>query len=252
MMRRLAAGLAALCVLALFLLFTWPAERLQAWLLHPLALQAPAGTLWRGEAAALAAGPLRFESLRWRLRPATLPLGRLSLRLATESPAVEARIAAGLTGRWWLHVSRAELPAQFFRPLLERWGIEARGRVRVDALDASGRGDWPDRLEGDIVWESAALAAPLDLALGDLHARLRGEGDVLLAELADQGGPLALAGSARLERDGHYRLELKLRARADAAPALRDALGLLGAPDASGDHRLTLAGQLSRRSLVGG
>lgn len=245
MRSRLAAGLAALCVLALFLLFTWPAERWLSGLPEPLAVQAPEGTLWRGRAAVLVAGPLRFESLRWQLRPASLALGRLGFRLTTDSPAGEARIAAGLTGRWWLRIPRAELAAEFFRPLLDRWGIEASGRLLIAELDASGRGDWPDRLEGEIVWKAAALAAPLNLPLGDLQARLRGEGDALLAELGDRGGPLAVDGSARLERDGHYRLDLSLRPRADAPPALRDALGLLGAPDASGAYRLRAAGVLA-------
>ena len=247
MRSRLAAGLAALCILALFLLFTWPAERWLSGLPEPLAVQAPEGTLWRGQAAVLAAGPLRFESLRWRLRPASLALGRLGFRLTTGSPAIEARIAAGLTGRWWLRMSRAELPAEFFRPLLDRWRIEASGRLLIRELAASGRGDWPDRLEGALVWKSAALAAPLKLPLGGLQARLHGESDALLAELADQGGPLALAGSARLERDGHYRLDLSLRPRADAPPTLRDALGLLGAPDASGAYRLRATGVLASR-----
>ncbi len=247
MMRRVAAGLAALAVFALFLLLTWPAERWLAALPGSLAVQAPRGTLWRGQAAAVAAGALRLEDLRWRLQPATLPLGRLTLRLATGAPVVQGWIAAGVTGRWWLHIPRARLPAGFLRPLLERWGIEADGRLQVRDLVASGRGDWPDRLEGELEWQSAALKAPLSLRLGDLRARLHLDGAALVADLGDRGGPLALAGSARLERDGGYGLDLRLQPRPGATPALREALGLLGAPDASGTRRLALTGRWQRR-----
>ncbi|WJW75221.1 type II secretion system protein N [Thiohalobacter sp. IOR34] len=245
MRRLLRRLLPAFLLYLLFLLATLPARQLLPLLPEWLHLAEVTGSVWAGSAAQWQAGSLRGGPLLWSLRPLALLGGRLEYDLAIQMPggSARARLGHGLAGDGYLRdlawtQDAAGLPA------LPWGGVRLGGELRLDVELAEFEAGWPLQLDGRLRWQDAALRAPLQLALGNLQARL----DVdpqrrLRARIQDDGGPLEVVGSAWLAPDHGYGIDLQLRARPGADAGLVDTLGLLGRPDAAGRHRLERQGR---------
>ncbi|MGA0735036.1 MAG: type II secretion system protein N [Steroidobacteraceae bacterium] len=96
-----------------------------------------------------------------------------------------------------------------------------------------------------------AFGNPKEIAhlQGELHFSAFGDHTLIIrpderGELGSRGGPLQLTGALDWQRDGRYRLALKIRLNPDADVTLRSALASFGAANAQGDYDLTLEGSI--------
>jgi general secretion pathway protein N len=197
------------------------------------------GTLWRGRGM-LTTPEARWQlPLHWQLAPLALVQGTVQATLGdTDASAYDASGALEVDrSRVAVDALTARLPAAVANvagPLAAIAGGEVT--LRAPRLVATDR-----TFDGSVVaeWRNARLAVngqPL-LALGTVTTNLTGRGDALSGPVNARGGDVEVDGTLAL-RAGRASVDLRVKPHPDAAPAIRDALSRLGAPDASGAFAL--------------
>ncbi len=253
MKRKLLYLLVGLLAFGVTLLLRAPAEQLVTRAAKPLAQQqvhliGVGGTLLHGHAAQLGLRGSDLGRLEWRLHPLSLLLGEVAVSFTLEGPdgrlSGELSVAADQSLR--LGPLQGRLPAAALLALAELplpVVVEGYAAVRLDTLQLDPHG-LPQRAEGVIGWQEAALRSPQAMALGELQLRLETRDDGIHGTLVEGGGPLRLEGTLTLTPPGAWTLDAGLAARPEAVPALGNYLRMLGNPDAEGLYRLRQNGQL--------
>jgi hypothetical protein len=235
-----------------FALAMLPAGVALRWLAPPgVTFAGVAGTAWSGSAATCSVNGFTAEQLRWRLRPTSLLLGRVSAN-------VEARIPDGFVSGDVTATSRSvrfsdlragtSLPA--LGSVLPVRGMRGQASVSIESLVLEN--GWPAEAVGEV--KLAGLESlPLIpdgrgayVPLGDYTVTLvpASEGE-LAATFVDNGGPLEVEGTAKLDASRTYTIDALVEPRADAPETLIQGLDIMTAePDAEGRRRLNLTGSL--------
>lgn len=239
--------LAALALWSVFLLVALPAQHLLGWFGGArIAAQGVAGSLWSGRAERLAIDGLAFGPLVWKWRPQSLLAGRIEFQcfVQSERGGGELRLGRGLGGALAARAVQLTLPASTLGRQLRIPLVTLAGDFQVDIAELVSDAGRITSLDGRIVWQDAQVLQPNPLPLGTLTAQLALREGNVVGTLGDQGGPLELGGEIALAADRTYRLDALLKPRGAADPQLRQALGLLGNPDAQGRYRLRYSGTL--------
>jgi general secretion pathway protein N len=235
-----------------FALATFPAGVALRWFAPAGATFAGvAGTLWSGSAATYSVEGITLESLRWRLRPTSLVLGRVSANVEARIPDgfVSGDVTASSSSvRFSEFRGGTSLPA--LARVLPLGGV--RGQVSIALESLVLENGWPTSAIGEV--KLAGLESlPLIpdgrgayISLGDYTVTLvpAPEGE-LAATFVDNGGPLEVQGTAKLDASRTYSIDALVEARANAPEMLVQGLQLMTSdPDAEGRRRLSLTGPL--------
>jgi general secretion pathway protein N len=248
MLTRLLVVFAALSLLLLAALTQFPAYQAYTFfgVDQHLQLSGLSGTVWHGKAERLSVRGTSLGELEWRLHPMDLLSLRLKADLEIQGPDGQGR------AQWSRQVSGgdseltqvvADLPAVWLQLVLQEPFFQLLGHldIQLERLHLNENGSIA-LLQGQMTWRDAAVAGTLVTELGDLAIEWRTEREMLLGELSDSGGPLALEGRVTVT-DGSYRVAAKMAARTDNQP-LRQALNVLGRPDRQGRLAFNLEGPM--------
>lgn len=240
-------ALPAAALFLAFLIITLPATQVFGWFGGGrLAATGVEGTAWSGRAERVGVDGIVLGPVVWRWNPLSLFAGRIEYQVFAQSGAGggELRLGRGLTGALSARDAQLTLPAAEVGQQLRLPLVTLAGDFQVDIAELVFAGGWFESLEGRIVWQGAQVQQPSPLPLGTLTMQLGLRDGHVVGTLGDQGGPLELGGELALGADRTYRLDALLKPRGDADPQLRQALGLLGNPDAQGRYRLQYSGAL--------
>lgn len=250
--RRARAGLLVLALAGFLLAVYWqlPASLLLRFLPSPLPAPlstspgglAANGSLWQGELLGLRAGAVPL-SLRWELSPWRVLLGSLNghATVASRKDQLSGDFQLDFQGHGELFNLQGNFGLEQLQPAATHpW----RGQVVADrasvVIGPAGVTDFAGNVS------VLALTSPaLPQSLGDFSLEW--------ARGADQGrvrnlrGPVTLHAAVLPMAGGGYRLEGEATTGADASPALRQALALIGVPDAAGRYRLAAEFGVSER-----
>jgi general secretion pathway protein N len=235
-----------------FTLATFPAGTALRWFAPPeLAATGVTGTLWSGGAASCSIAGFTAESLRWRIRPTSLLLGRVTAE-------VEARIPDGFVNgvvtatrsavRFSDLRGATSLPA--LADVLPLKGMRGQASIALDELALEN--GWPSSIVGELRLAGLETLPLIPdgsgalLALGDYTVTFapapRG---ALAAQFVDNGGPLEVSGTLNMDDTRNYSIDALVEPRAGAPEALVEGLKIMTAePDAEGRRRLNLTGSL--------
>ncbi len=235
-----------------FLLTMFPASTAYRWFApDTVRLAGIQGTLWSGRAALGSVGELGLHEIEWRLQPWSLFLARVGGQLQTRlaDGFVETEIEVTFT-ETTLRNMRASINLDGLQELLPLGGIQ--GFISAELSQLRIQSQWPVGVAGEI--RLGELAVPLIftpssdslVALGNYRIRFADTPDqALVGNFEDQGGPLEVSGSVRLNQDRTYVIEGVIRARPDAPLELSQGLEFMtGPPDASGHRSFSLPGSL--------
>ena len=235
-----------------FTIATFPAGIALTWFVpEGVTFAGVAGTLWSGSAASATAGGLTADTLRWRVRPGALFLGRISADVEARIPDgfVAGNVAASpggvrlndLRGATSLPALAAVLPVRGMRGqaslaletlvLEDGWPAAAVGELRLAGLEAV-----------PLIPDGSGALLPLgDYTLTFLPAPA-GE---LQATFVDNGGPLEVQGTMGLDATRSYTIDALIEPRVGAPESLVEGLKFMTTePDAEGRRRLNLTGSL--------
>lgn len=235
-----------------FAIATLPAGTAYRWLApDALRLAGISGTVWAGRASLGSVPGLPLHDLQWRLRGWPLLLGHVSGR-------VEARLADGFVNAdatasrssLLLKNVRASTSLPVLRTLLPIRATQGEVSLSLDRLRLVD--DFPTTVVGTVRVDKlqvAPLVAGKNAALiplGNYEVKFQdGSGAAVAATIHDTGGPLEVNATLQLTKDRTYKLDGRLRARADASDELVQGLNLMtGEPDAKGFRHFALDGSL--------
>jgi general secretion pathway protein N len=239
----------AIAIFAITVLSQLPAAVLPWLLPATINCETPSGTLWEGACAQLHSGAWELTDVHWTLHPAALLRAQLSADLLSTDPRATGQTRATLHLNGLLELERldARVPLQGGASMLPSgWS----GLLELNVERASLRGGRLNALQGRIVLRQLHSEQPTaDLGSFELDvpapaAESSGPSTPIVGQLRDLEGPLSVQGQLRLSSEGAYELSGTLAPRGDASPDLRQALQLLGPPDAQGRYPLSLAGTL--------
>jgi general secretion pathway protein N len=246
-LRWIAAGVALVGLALAALVWTAPAALVLRWYadrLGPVRLQGATGSLWDGQAAQLVVFDVALGPLRWRVDRASTLGGtpRGTLDLAGESVRASARFTA-LPDGWRIEALDASLPAPLLAPALDLPALGLLGTVVARADEVVLRDGLLASARGQVVWRELGVSGAANVRLPGLRIDIAPAPDgAVVGEVADLGGPLAIAGEVRL-KDGHFLSETRLDLR-EPEPRIAEALKFIGQRTPEGGSYLRIEGQL--------
>ena len=238
-----------------FTLATFPAGTALRWFAPPeVTFAGVAGTLWSGSAASCAVGGFRAEALRWRVRPASLLLGRISANVEARIP--DGFVAGDLTAspssvRFADLRGATSLPAlggraaraRHARPS-DRGARVARSRERLARRRSPGELKLAGLEAPPLISDGSASLVPL----GDYTVTfVPAPAGQIAARVVDNGGPLEVAGTVSLDASRNYTIDALIEPRAGAPEMLVEGLRI---HDVRSRRRGTPASQLERLAVT--
>lgn len=230
-----------------------PAPYLFAWFAPdnlPVTVSGIAGTLAKGSVRSISYdNRVAARDIQWDWQPTSLLALGSGWQLRFAGPITgEATLDVSFSGALTVSKLRAAggLPGVMETAGFGGLPLQAQLGARIDRfrVDSDGR---PSELEGDadllqLRWDVGREP----LVIGDFRAALRTTEDgELLAEIsAPENNPVEALGEARLQPDGMYQTDVRVRARDNATEQVRGILGVIGQPDAQGYYRLRQRGRL--------
>ncbi len=194
------------------------------------------GTIRQGRGNVLAGATRIPVAWRVELWPLLRGVARVQLRSGTGGATPRATIAIGADSLAF-HDLDVTFPAAVIGAL---FGPTAAGFVtgefRISAEDIALT---PGSSQGEarLAWSAARIAfagSPLPLDLGNAHAVLKADGDVLSGPIANEGGDVALRGDWTMRREDSVRLTLHVTPRRPDLPDLERTLAAIGTADGNG------------------
>jgi len=229
-----------------FALATLPAELLISRLAPAVTAAGVQGTVWNGQAQVLQAGPTQVGSVSWKLHVLPLFAARLKADVKVTRPDgfAQTTVTAGLSGPLEFTNLTASLPMAALSASLAPGGWTGTINARLSQLSLVN--GWPEKAEGaiEIVDLTGPASRPTNLGGYKITLPPATSAGELVGALADQGGPLEIAGNIRLKPDRSYLLEGVVAARPQASKSIADSLQFLGAPDAQGRRPFSLSGTM--------
>jgi general secretion pathway protein N len=199
------------------------------------------GTLWSGYCSDLEVSGAAMGDLTWRLRPARLLLGKVAAHVDLEHPpttSVQGDVEVGLGGAVVARNLTASLPLD--PKLLPGVPPTLTGSLHLDlALARVTRKGIVSSLDGRIEAHDIVDSSGYVTPLGNFAVTFSGG---TTGHVQDLGGPLAVDGQLVLTPQPGYDLSGYVTPRANAVPALVNALEFLGTPDAQGRRQFALSG----------
>lgn len=209
------------------------------------------GTLWSGSAAHCSVGGFAAEALRWQVRPASLLLGRIGASVEARIPDgfVSAELSASPSSVRFSNLrGGTSLPA--LATVLPIQGLRGQTSIALESLVLENA--WPAEIVGELKLARLETAPLIPdgsgalLPLGDYTVRFAPADDgSIAAEFADDGGPLEVVGTLRLDASRAYTIDALVEPRPGAPEMLVEGLRIMTSePDAEGRRRLNLTGSL--------
>lgn len=229
-----------------------PAALLYAWSQNPqqpskVRLHGVHGTLARGGFAALSVNnrpTLRDAS--WTLHPAWLALLRVAADFqAGDEAVVRARVSRSVFGMLRLSDLNSAGSVKSLLQMLGQPALPLEGQARLDLPLVRLDQGVPIEAEGSVEIENLAWTLARDpLPLGSFNAALTTDKQGIQVNFGSGPGPLEVGGTATLGADRAYELNLQLRPRPDAPPALLSLVRSIGPVDSQGWYHLRRKGAL--------
>lgn len=216
----------------------------------PVAVTGMDGTIRHGTIRAIAHdNRVVARDLQWQWRPHRLLGLGLGWQLRFAGPVTgEAITDVSAGGRLSVSGLRAigELDAIMAAAGFAGLPLSGRAAARIEAL-ALNRQGIPTQLSGhaellQLSWDVGRTP----LVIGDFRADLEtdDQGHLVARISSPEDSPVEATGEARLQPDGVYQADIRVRARSGASEQVRSILGIIGQPDRQGYYRLRQRGRL--------
>jgi len=207
-----------------------------------LSLAGLSGTVLAGSASAVSVnGRTVARPLHWAFSPLALLAARLGFHVSGSLEGLHFEGKAGRTIGGDLAIDDMQGGGSL-KGLLNLTGdsflpVDGDVALSIDSLRLAG--NFPKRLSGELAVSNVRWSLTKDpQLLGDFLIRVSTEADVVVARVAPTSGPLDVGGEIRVMADRNYEVDLKVKAKPGAPPAVQNLIRTLGEADTEGYFRI--------------
>ncbi len=230
-----AAAMLALLGLLVGLLSWLPLRWAVVGLPEAVRCERPGGTLAAGFCGSMQVAGNPLGTVRWKLTPAALLLGRVRATVAAEQPGVSLQglLQVGLGGG--LTAQDLQVDASLDAPALQRYSAGLRGEVSVRLAELQASAGVVRSARGRVLALNLVQTRENNLALGDYELSFGQPTPAgMQGTVTDRGGPLEVRGTVTLTDPAGYLLRGTVKPRDSAPTELRRQLEFLGPADNAG------------------
>jgi hypothetical protein len=205
------------------------------------------GSLLHGSVAGIGMqGKPAWQELHWTLHPLHLLTGRLVADVETTTPAaVRSRV---VMAPWGTGLSGVKASGGL-RPLLGAIGqgyLPVEGQLTADFTSLDLHNTTPTYADGTLTVEGLSWTLAKDpVVLGNYRATATTQDNQIVLKIESVSGPLEVSGSANLEQDQAYTLDLRVKLKPGASSMVQTLVQSLGQPDAQGYYHVQRKGKLA-------
>lgn len=205
------------------------------------------GTLLAGSVAGIGLqGRAAWQELRWTLHPLSLITGRVVADVDTTTPAVvRSRV---VVAPWGTSLSDVRASGSI-RTLLGAFGqgfLPIEGQMGADLKSLDLKGGKPTGADGTLDVEGLAWTLAKDpVVLGNFRATATTEDSKIVLKIESISGPLDVRGTAHLDQEQSYTLDLKVKVKPGATSMVQSLVQSLGRPDSQGFYTISRKGKLA-------
>lgn len=209
------------------------------------------GTIWSGNAVSSQIAGINLGQLKWELKVLPLLLGKVKVYIifnnrntTTSKVSGSGNISISLSNELFIDDFSASVTADAIAPLM--YGLPARfsGDINMHIDELSIVKGKRFNFKSRIVVTKAGLVSPQIIDYGDILIQSSPKLEGSQITLTDQGGPLILDGSVKINGNGIYNVNLGMGARNSASEDLRNGLLFLGQRDSTGKYHYKTNGKL--------
>jgi general secretion pathway protein N len=218
---------------------TLPASLLVSHLPPDITVDGVGGSVWSGDADLVRVRGVALGAASWSIEPLGLLSGRLQyhLDLTRSDGSLHGRIAA-TAGALLGEDLALDLPIGVLSG--DGWQGEMKGTIRSIRLEQG----WPVSLTGAFTFSNVQPPGA-GVAIGsyavEFDPATNADGR-LVGRVRDVDSPLQVRAQLLIKRDRSYTLDGDVTPRPNAPPQVTQAIGFLGAPDASGRRPFMIGG----------
>lgn len=230
-------------VLGLTILF--PARIAYQWLSPAeLAVSGIKGTVWRGEADAVAANGVYLRDVNWRFAPWQVFAGKLAFKVVASpvSGFVECVAGLGIGGSIVVSDLAASVPLPMFAGVLNIRGLD--GAASLQFAQIKLRDGIPVAADGTLQVDNLVVPMLSREVIGGYRAEFSTQDDGISASVEDSDGVVDLAGSFQLNGDRSYVFLGQVIAKPETPATLKRQMQFLGSANERGQRELRLEGSL--------
>jgi hypothetical protein len=208
------------------------------------------GSIWSGQAQALAWRSNALGDLSWSFAPLDLLRGRLGAQLTLTRPdgRLDTHASVSPGGTVSLAETQVDLPLAVLGALPVGMPGNWQGRMKGAFDEVVLVNGAPAALRGRLDLDGLVSPPPRSLSIGsyaievpDPAAVGRPAGEINVG-IKDKGGPFAFDGRLTISAGRSYLLEGLVATRGNAPPQVTQALQMFGPADAAGRRQLSLSG----------
>ena len=214
----------------------------------PVKLYGVHGSLWNGgaEKAILKDMP-PIDNIQWSINPAMLLLAQLNTEITAsiKNQNLIGNINISALGGISASDIRASIDAPVMQELIQMPLGELGGdfNVNIESLELK-QGGLPI-IKGDIKWNNAKLTIVETVDLGFINLLVStNDNEQLIAKISNKKGMLLLDGSANLDDNKAYSINLRLTPEANATNSIRQSVAMFAKRQTDGSYLVKRKGNL--------
>lgn len=207
-----------------------------------LNLSGLSGTVFDGTASAVSVqGRAVARPLHWTFSPLSLLAAKLGFHVdgALDGLRFDGDVARSFGGTIAVDAMQATGSLKGLLTLTGDTFLPVDGDVvmQIDTLRLVDR--FPKTLSGELRIGNVRWSLTREpQQLGDFTVAIATEADVIVARVAPTSGPLDVGGEIRVMADRNYEVDLKVKAKPEATPAIQNLVRTLGEADTEGYFRI--------------
>lgn len=214
----------------------------------PVKLYGVHGSLWNGgaEKAILKDMP-PIDNIQWSINPAMLLLAQLNaeIKASIKSQNLIGNINISALGSISASDIRARIDASVMQELIQMPLGELGGNFNVNIEELELRQEGLPMIKGNLKWKNAKLTIveTVDLGFIDLLVSTN-DNEQLTAKISNKKGMLLLDGSANLDDNKAYSINLRLTPDANATDSIRQSITMFAKRQTDGSYLVKRKGNL--------
>lgn len=243
--------------LTLFLVINMPAALVINALkdkIPQITIQNVSGTLWQGSAQQITVQSKHvFKNVDWSICVSHLLMAEACVEFdATYNKnPLSGQLSADLNKNIQAKNIKTTMTAQALGQIITMPIGEIAGDISVDLATLNWQQGGVPSANGIIKWDKASITIAETAQLGDITITLsESEDQPVNAEISNKNGQLAIAGTASINTETDYKLDLTLTPNNKASSNLKSSLSLFAKPQSNGGFIVKNNGNLKQLGLI--